>query len=336
VSETGKALTSPTKIELPLNTLDILAGWTPDNKIGVFLHKPGHWAIYTVPASGGEAVQVTPSGLTTHPQWSPDGQRIYFRWDGGEIAYVPSEGGELSIGPVHRDSTFYLIYPGSGNAVSPDGKEIVFCAGKRVSQDNKEPYWEVNIYTIPIEGSEPKKITQGRYPCWSPDGKSIAFIRSHQKPTKRESGWNIYIIPSKGGDVRQLTSESDNVRRTHIDWSPDGKLVAYFAKDKTIRIIPVQGGEPKIVATVEELRNRDELAWSPDGTKLVYSSKGSIWVVSPDGGEPEEIETGLDAKAGHVSWSPDGKKLAFTAMAGGEEELWLIENFLPAGVSQAK
>jgi len=46
-------------------------------------------------------------------------------------------------------------------------------------------------------------------------------------------------------------------------------------------------------------------------------------------GEPEEIQTGLDARAGHVSWSPDGKKLAFTAIKGGEEELWLMENFLP-------
>jgi Tol biopolymer transport system component len=316
VSETGKASASPTKIELPLTTNDMLAGWTPDNKIGVFLHNPDPWAIYTVPASGGKPVQITTSGWATHPQWSPDGERIYFRWNGGAIASVPSHGGKLSIVRIQRDPPVGLSYPGSGNAVSPDGKEIVFCGGG-------------NIHTVPVGGGEPKKITQGKYPCWSPDGKSIAFIRSHQRPLKRESGWNIYMIPSKGGDVRQLTSEPDNIRRTHIDWSPDGKSIAYFAKNKTIRIIPVQGGEPKIVATAGELKNHDELAWSPDGTKLVYSSKGSIWVVSSDGGEPEEIETGLDAKAGHVSWSPDGKKLAFTAIKGGEEELWLMENFLP-------
>lgn len=319
VSENGEALASPTKIKLPLNTLDILAGWTPDNKIGVFLHDPDSWAIYSVPASGGKPVQVTTSGWTTHPQWSPDGERIYFRWGGGAIASVPSHGGKLSI--VQIQTPVGLVYPGSGNAVSPDGKQIVFCSES------------VNIHTIPIDGGEPKQITRGRFPCWSPDGKSIAFIRSvfvrRNEDWKEEYVWNIYIIPSKGGDVRQLTSESDDIRRTHIDWSPDGKSIAYFAKDKTIRIIPVQGGEYRIVATAEELKNWDELAWSPDGSKLVYSSKGSIWVVSPDGGEPEEIETGLDAKAGHVSWSPDGKKLAFTAIKGGEEELWLMEDFLP-------
>jgi len=330
VSETGKSLASPTKIELPLNTLDMLAGWTCDNKIGVFLHKPAQWAIHTVPASGGHAVQVSPSGGAAHPQWSPDGKRIYFRWDGGEIAHVPSGGGALSIGPVKRDETFYLVYPGSGNAVSPDGRQIVFCAGKRISPKNKEPYREVNIYTVPVEGGEPTKIAQdGRYPCWSPDGKSIAFIRTYQRPVKREFGWNIYIVPSKGGEIRQLTSDSDDVRRTHIDFSPDGKSIAYFAKDKTLRIIPVQGGEARILVQAEELKNHDQLAWSPDGSKLVYSSKGSIWTVSSDGGEPAEIRTGLDAKAAHVSFSPDGRKLAFTAITDGEEDLYLIENFLP-------
>jgi len=73
----------------------------------------------------------------------------------------------------------------------------------------------------------------------------------------------------------------------------------------------------------------DELSWSRDGKKIAYSSKGSIWVVSLDGGEPEEIKTGLDAKATHLSWSPDGEKIAFTASKGGDTELWLMENFLP-------
>ncbi len=341
VSETGNPEESPTQIELPLTTWDFLAGWTPENKIGVLLANPEHQAIYTVPASGGNATQVTPHGYTFHPRWSPDGERIYFRWNGGDIASVPSEGGEISTVPLDADSNIFVALPGAGNAVSPDGKKIAFSGAKYFFRDNKRDY-EVDIYTIPIEGGEPKKLAispgQDRFPCWSPDGKSIAFIRYHEPPKEKNNLiMNICIVHKEGGEVRQLTSESDKVAYSNIAWSPDGKSIAYFSdEEKAIRVIPVQGGESREVVKVEDVCSHSELDWSRDGKKLAYSSKGSIRVVSLDGGEPEEIKTGLDAKVAHISLSPDGGKIAFTAIKGGDAELWLMENFLPTGVSQAK
>jgi Tol biopolymer transport system component len=334
VSETGNPEASPTQIELPLATLDFLAGWTPDNKIGVHLMNPRQFAIYTIPASGGPATQVTPQGDTFNPRWSPDGERIYFKLE-DVIASVPSEGGEISRSPIDADPNFSLSW--GGNAVSPDGKKIVFPASKKVFRDNKK-YKEFGIYTIPVEGGEPKQLTispgQDRFPCWSPDGNSIAFIRfsdAFWNEKKHDYIRNIYIVRTEGGEVKQLTSESDKIAWATIAWSPDGKSIAYYSEENTIRVIPLQGGEPRIVVKVNEVSGWSEMDWSRDGKKLAYSSKGSIWVVSLDGGEPEEIKTGLDAKATHLSWSPDGKKIAFTASKGGDTELWLMENFLPAG-----
>jgi Tol biopolymer transport system component len=332
VAENGRPLAPPAKIELPLETLHMVAGWTPDNKIGLQLMNPEHNAVYTVPASGGKAVQISPAGWPDHPRWSPDGKRIYFR-GGRNIASVPAGGGEVTIVPFRSDEEIFESAPGGGNDISPDGKKFVLSGAKRVTRDKKRTGYEVDIYTMPIEGGEPIKITkspgQDRFPCWSPDGKSVAFIRYPEPPKDNTYIMNICIVSAEGGEVRQITSESDKVFWSCIDWSPDGKLITYFSEDKTIKAIPVEGGKPRVIAHVDKLSNHYELAWSPDGKKLAYTCEGKIWIVAPDRGEPVEVKTGMSAEASKIGWSPDGEKIAFTHWKGGEHELWLMENFLP-------
>ena len=96
-----------------------------------------------------------------------------------------------------------------------------------------------------------------------------------------------------------------------------------------MRILPIEGGESKEVVNLVKVDMHDELDWLPEGKKIVYASNGKIWIVSINDGESEEIKTGLDAQVSHLSCSPDGKKIAFTAYSGGDQELWLIEDFLP-------
>jgi Tol biopolymer transport system component len=338
----GKPAEAPTKIKLPLESYSMLAGWGIDQKIGVLLASPQHQAVYTVPAGGGQATQVSPetatrftgnedfAGYPCHPRWSPDGKTVYFRWGKGHIVGVPSQGGNLS--PIHssKETKLIEVLPGGGNDLSPDGKKIVFSASK----EGVRPL-EVNIWTVPAEGGEPTQITKGlaqeRYPCWSPDGKRIAFISSTAK-SKDDYVMNIYIVPAEGGEVRQLTTEADRVNYASVKWAPDGDQIAYFSLDKTINVKPLQGGEPRVVVKVENVHGHCELSWSPDGKELAYTSKGRIMVVSLGGGEAREIKTGIlneEVQNFHIDWSPDGKKFAFTAGFGGDEELWLMEDFLP-------
>lgn len=333
----------PTKIVLPRETYRILTGWSPGGELGIFIESETHRAIYTVAASGGRAVQVTPEGKDGpyYPRWSPDGERIYFRWtfvesDSGRIrdvlsgheatAYVPAKGGDpLGIPPMESGQELGMVIPGGGFQISPDGKKIVLCAYQ------KKRY---GVWTIPRDGGLPVQLTNdGSYcegwPCWSPDGRSIAFSKLHWN-SEDETFYTIHVIPAKGGEARQITSEADSVGGGAIAFSPDGKRIAFFS-DGAIKTIPVEGGEPKVLVAEVKSGRHSQLAYFPDGSKIVHNATGKIWITSLDGGEPEELQTGLPegARLSDLSLSLDGENIAFVGTIGGEAEFWLIGNFLP-------
>ena len=322
----------PTKIALPRESWDMVSGWTPDGELGVFIDSELHQAIYTVPATGGKAVQVMAEGdWPYYPRWSPDGERIYLRAWRDEpphvsVQYVPAAGGELTDVPVRSERSLVSTVPGGGLYVSPDGERLVISA-------YQEPYGGVDVWTIPLDGGRPTRLTSDGsegYPCWSPDGEWVAFTDRVEK-SEDEGFRAIFTVPAEGGEIRQLTSEADSVGGGGIGFSPDGERIAFFSGG-AIKTIPLDGGQSEVLITEVRSRDHSDLEWSPDGARIAYSSAGKIWIASVDGGEPEELRTGLPegAKHGTFSWSPDGEKIAFIGSIGGEGEFWLISDFLPS------
>ncbi len=327
LTEKGGPTASPVQIELPKG--GILTGWTPDNKIGLLIRTPYLNYVYTVPVSGGKATQVSPlDGLASHPRWSPDGKRIFIRWNQGGLGSVPMDGGEVSVHPAHEGALkngFFTIYPGAGNSVSPDGKSVVFSAGTAKSGPD--------IYTISVERGEPKQIISGgKYPCWSPDGRWIAYLNSEVIADKKNIT-TIFKVPAEGGEAQKITTESANVTEAGLDWSPDGKTIVYFSKKAdaaagALNLVPVVGGESREVCQIQNVGAHSDVSWSPDGQKIAFVSKGKIWVVPAEGGEPAEVKTDVDADAYQLDWSPDGRKIAFSGESGMDIEFWFMEDFL--------
>lgn len=331
-----------TKIELPKASWDILAGWTPDNELGVFMTKP--WsaaAVFTVPAFGGKAAQVTARGMPGQLVWSRDGARILVRWPpfvgdsvptGGEgvIGSVPAEGGELTELPLPWGSKIAM---GVGLDVSPDGKRVVFM-GVPPPKGRPAPE-DANIWTAAIDGGALTQLTAApmydAFPCWSPDGRWIAFLRLEDE-LDFDKG-NIQLIPSLGGNLRQITTNADSVAVATIAFSPDGDRIAYFS-DSGINAVATEGGRSEVLIEVGGLGGFPDLAWSPDGTRIVYTTgeAGRIKVASLDTGRSVDLTTGLPAETLYstVAWSPDGQKIAFVASWPTEDEFWLISDFLPS------
>jgi Tol biopolymer transport system component/beta-lactamase regulating signal transducer with metallopeptidase domain len=353
INERGEPTGEKATIDYPEEAggLYRLTGWTPDNIIGAIFWSPVQVGLYTLSSNSGPATLVTNTGRGgfLQPRWSSDGKRIiYMKWpvdDGSNwlqygLASIAAEGGEATMIQIESDTKIKRASWGGGGSVSPDGKTIVFagCKAQEVATDT------MHIWTLPIEGGRATQLTNAavpltdRFPCWSPDGKAIAFVRSRdsQNIVKMFTEADIYIIPSTGGEPRQLTSESDRVIFGAIAWSPDGKLLAYQSKDKewsaagnTLRVIPAKGGESRVMAKLRLFNGNNELAWSPDSRRIALND-GGIRTISLDDGRVADINTGVSMTGiYHLDWSRDGVKLVFAGGHGGERGFWLMENFLP-------
>ena len=346
VSSAG-ASPSITKIDLPRTSWHMLAGWTPDNQLGVFMRTPSSFvgaagkSVFTVPASGGKAAQVTAEGIPTYLAWSPDAKRILALWmpdrgdsvptgQEGMVGSVPAGGGELTALPVAWGQD---ISAGVGLDVSPDGQKVVFMGGP--FHGPRPGPEDVSIWTASVKSGALTQLTAGpvydAFPSWSPDGRWIAFLRLEEE-LDYDKG-NIQLIAPSGGEIRQITSNADSVRVASIAFSPDGTRIAYFS-GSNIKTVAVPGGRSEVLLEDGTLGPFPDLAWSPDGRHIAYTTArgGRIKVASLDTGRSVELATGLspETRYSEVAWSPDGRTIAFVAARPTEEdEFWLISDFLP-------
>jgi len=153
---------------------------------------------------------------------------------------------------------------------SPDGQKIVFIKFGDV--------WVINIDTNQIENITNTPEHYEEYPCFSPDGKMIAFISS-----KIDPGADVFDESKSpvGSDIGRLTLvNSDGTNYRVLDSQP--------VKDFT---------------------------WSPDSRQIAYSIDGDLYIFSLDTNQFNHIslvDYGLSYNflACSPAWSPQGDAIA--------------------------
>lgn len=248
----------------------------------------------------------------------------------GRIAFVANVAGNWDLymadddggNPVRLTRT---AYDEKDPAWSPDRKEIVYAASD--GQLNIVRVGNREIRTVAETGLKTPKVS----PCFSPDGRQIAFAQFRR--------------PEEGDDTDLVVYDRDTGRfRRLLDqyaiqmwpaWSPDGSRIIYANMHcsadcgrliQELWIAEAKGEWSRQLLMTHSFSQQP--AWSPDGRRLAFSSDRSgnydIWESDLSNMQLRKMTAheGLDVKP---AWSADGKRLAFVSTRSGIMEIWVRE-----------
>ncbi|MCS6816071.1 MAG: S9 family peptidase [Blastocatellia bacterium] len=109
-------------------------------------------------------------------------------------------------------------------------------------------------------------------PQVSPDGRWVAFTVTTMDKAKNARYTDIWVIPTTGGELRQLTTHPATDMRPR--WAPDGRRLAFIStRDGTPQIwtMDVTGGEPQPLTRFPT--GASGVLWSPDGRHLAFTAE---------------------------------------------------------------
>ncbi len=271
------------------------------------------------------------------PRWSPDGTKIAFLSNRGDvdkpaqIYLIPFTGGEA------RPATD-LQGEFGGFSWSPDGKKILFSFRKKDQEEiirekdekKKElgvvarhykrvfykydgygylPHERWHIWVLNLDSGETTQLTDDEVydeqnPTWSVDGKQIAFMSNRSdNPDFTPDRIDLFITESDGSNPRKI--ETPIGEKSLPSYSPDGKWIAYYGsegegkwfKNQGLWIVPSDGSQP-----AKNLTEKYDYHVEPH--------------VINDLGEPEFMPP---------TWSKESDKLYFPVMLHGSALLKSID-----------
>lgn len=181
-------------------------------------------------------------------------------------------------------------------AVSPDGKTLAFDAW------SVKPRTSPTIFKMELGTNNPRKISSGSMPSWSPDGKRFACSQSGVRIINTD-GWNPMEIRNNGWGAQ---------------WSPDGKTIAY-TEGSAIKSYDVSTKKVRTILQTHDYKKVYwNMAWSPDSRQICFKGEkadGSLEIATLNTTDAEPTHKVLHSTMLNINadfaWHPDGDRIAF-------------------------
>lgn len=107
--------------------------------------------------------------------------------------------------------------------LAPDGRTA--CASV-TEYDMEQNEGRTELWLFSTDGGKPRRLTAGdkdSEPCWSPDGKWIAFAAKRKDDEEPQ----VYLIAPDGGEARRLAALAGGA--SGLRWFPDSKRIAFIS-----------------------------------------------------------------------------------------------------------